>query len=368
MQTKSKNILYIGFITVLALTQTSCESKSVTNQTTETPSNNEGYIQSVEVVKPLLRTFEAEVLITGTAQANQKVILYAMESGYVQNISKNIGDFVRKGETIAVLRNPEMVQLSTQKKIQRDAKKVIADRLAGVQAKTPALTTLEMVEQAQMEYLTLEAECKAIQERMHFLTVRAPFSGRITKRMVDNGALVQQGLTQSNPQGIVEIQETNTIRLAVPFPEADIAGVNKNMPVTVTFPELSGKAFEAKISRIAGALDPASKTMMAEIDIKNDKGTIKPGMYAKVSMLLNSREGVLSLPLTAQVIHQNTFFVLVVKDGIVQRIPLRKGLASKDYFEILNADITKDALIIIQGKGLVNEGQTVKAILKNNGK
>ncbi len=352
---------------LMAFALFSCNNENnVSANTTEESTHNEQtqHIQSVEVVNPQARTFEANILITGTAEANQNVTLYAMESGYVSRITKNIGDRVKKGETIATLRNPQIGQLLIQKKIQLASKKTIYERLASVQANTPSLTTLETVDNAQADYQMLEAEVNALNQRLGFLNIKAPFSGQITKRLVDHGALVQEGLSESNPQGIVEIQETNIIRLSVPFPEADIAGVTKGMPVTVTFPELTGAHFSANISRIAGALDLASKTMMAEIDIDNSKGVIKPGMYAKVSLDLKSRADVLSLPLTAQVIHQNEFFILIVKDKKVERITLRKGLTNKDYFEVLNPEITAKTQVIIQGKGLVNIGQIVEPILK----
>lgn len=352
----------------IALVAFSCRqqnnvSPNSTDQTRVTTSPQ--HTQSVEVVHPETRTFEANILITGTAEANQKITLYAMESGYVSRITKNIGDHVKKGETIATLQNPEVSQLLAQKNIQLAAKKTIYDRLASVKDKTPSLTTLETVDNAQANFQMLQAEVSALKQRQSFLTIKAPFSGQITKRLVDHGALVQQGLSQSNPQGIVEIQQTNTIRVTVPFPEADIAGVTKGMPVTVTFPELSGDIFNATISRLSGALDLASKTMMAEIDIDNSKELIKPGMYAKVSLDLKSRANVLSLPLTAQVIHQNDFFVLIVKNRKVKRIALRKGLTNTDYFEVLNPEITAETQVIIQGKSLVNIGQTVKPVLKN---
>jgi membrane fusion protein (multidrug efflux system) len=321
-------------------------------------------IQAFKVVKPLQRSFIAEVLISGTARPNQQVTLYAMESGYVQSITKDIGDIVRKGEVIVELANPEVVREYEEKKAQLHAKSTIYERLRSTYEKTPALTPLQMVENAEAEYLAVKARVDAVRDRLNFLKVKAPFTGTITKRMVDHGTLVQGGLTQANPQGIVELQDTNPIRLTVPLPESDVAAVHKGMEVTVTFPELPGESFKAKLSRTAGALDPASKTMQAEIDINNAKGAIKPGMYAKVLMHVSSREGALSLPVTAQVVHQNQFFILVVRDNKVERIPLRKRLAMKDYFEILNPEITEESFVIVQGKGLVQPGQIVKPVLK----
>lgn len=339
------------------------EQQDSSNSTTNTISKN-NKIQPVEVVKPQQRSFIAEVLITGTAQPNQKVILYAMESGYIQNIYKDIGDIVSKGEVVAKLANPVLVRQYEQNKAQLKAKKSIYERLKSTHEKTPAITPLHLVENAEAEYYSVEASLNGIIDRMNFLSVKAPFAGKITKRLVDHGALVQSGLTEDNPQGIVELQETHPIRLTVPLPESDVTAIGKGMDVTVTFPELPGKSFQAKISRTAGSLDPASKTMQVEIDIDNPDGFIRPGMYAKALMQISRRESVVSVPVTAQWRFQNKLFVLIVKDGKVERVTLRKGLANKDYVEVLNPEINESSLVIVQGKGLVQPGQIVKPVLK----
>jgi RND family efflux transporter MFP subunit len=321
-------------------------------------------IQAVEVVKPKERSFKGEVLITGTANANQKVTLYAMEGGYVKNIRKDIGDVVRKGELIAILANPQLVSDYERTRAQLKAKQSNFERLNSTHANTPAITPLYMVEEAEAEYLSLKAALSAIQHRLNFLRVKAPFSGIITQRFVDNGALIQSGLTEDNPQSIVELQDVSSIRVIIPLPESDIGGVNIGTEVEVSFPELPGEAFNTSVTRLAGALDPASKTMQVEIDLNNTQGRIKPGMYAKVLLQTSSRVGVISLPINAQLVYQNQFFVLVVKDGMVERIPLRKGLSNKDFFEVLNPEITESSLVIVQGKGLVRSGQKVKTVIK----
>jgi len=358
---------YIAVVLLVASLFMSSDSRGQLNgavPTSDAASEN-SKIQSVEVVKPQERSFIAEVLITGTARPNQKVTLYAMERGYVKNIFMDIGDMVSKGEVVAELANPELVRQFEQKNAQLKAKKSIYERLKSTREKAPAITPLQLVENAEAEYLSVNAGLNAIKDRMDFLSVKAPFAGRITKRLVDHGALVQSGLTEDNPQGIVELQEISPIRLTIPLPESDITAIEKGMDVTVTFPELPGESFQVKVSRTAGALDPASKTMQVEIDIDNPNGFIKPGMYAKALMQISRRDSVLSLPVTAQWIFQDRPFVLVVKDGKVERVPLRKGLSNKDYFEVLNPEITGSSLVIVQGKGLVQPGQIVKPVLKN---
>jgi membrane fusion protein, multidrug efflux system len=343
-----------------------CNEKSDQVHTTAQEAHSEkDKTQSVEVVHPKKRSFLAEVLITGTAQPNQNVVIYARESGYVEDIRKDIGDAISKGEVIAVLSSPELSRMYEEQSAQLDAKRRIYERLKSTYEKTPSITPLQILDEAEANFLSSKAEVGSIQDRISFLQIKAPFSGVITKRLVDHGALVQNGLTEDNPQGIVELQEIDPIRLKIPLPECDVSAIQPEQAVSIIFPELPGDTVFAKVSRISGALDPASKTMRVEVDIKNSKGTIKPGMYAKAIMKIDRQENVLSLPVTAQWIFQNEAFILVVKDDVVERIPLRKGLSNKDYMEILNPEVTEETMVIVQGKGLVSAGEKVLPILKN---
>ncbi|MBA3986294.1 MAG: efflux RND transporter periplasmic adaptor subunit, partial [Flavobacteriales bacterium] len=339
----------IKFLTIaycLLFILASCNNQE--NETEKTAANDK--IQKVEVVKPEQRSFTAEVLITGTARPNQIVTLYAMESGMVMQMRKDIGDRVKQGETLAVLENPELQQQQLKWQAETKAKKANYERLNSIYGKTPALTNIQMVENAEAEYLSGKANLDGINSRIDFLTIEAPFSGIITKRLVDKGALIQSGLNQSNPQALFEIQEVNPIRLVIPVPESDAVGIKKGMPVEVTLPELSGTSFSAQVSRISNALDPMSKTMQVEIDLENQDGKIVSGMYAKALLQISSRENILSLPVIAKISHKNEDYVLTVVDGKVNRIPVKIGLSNQDYFEVMNDDIPNKSQIIVTGK------------------
>lgn len=361
LQRKLGNKLGLLAMGLLLLLSTACNNPEHKKEAKKAPAAK---IQKVEVVHPKQRSFIAEVLITGTARPNQTVTLYAMESGMLSLIRKDIGDTVKKGETIAVLDNPELRQQQLKLQAELNGKKSIYERLRAVYEKTPALTNIQMVENAEAEYLAVKAQLAGVNDRIGFLTVRAPFSGTVTQRFVDKGSLIQSGLNQSNPQAIVEIQETDPIRLTLPVPESDAVGIKKGMDVDITFPELSGETIPAKVSRISNALDAKSKTMQVEIDMENKDGKIVTGMYAKALLQIGSRDNILSLPIISKISHKNEDYVLAVENNTVKRVPVKIGLSDKDYFEVLNAEITASMQIIVSGKGLVNDGQKVEPIVK----
>lgn len=361
---KYENIMTMPLVALL-ISFGACNNvaqKKITGSESTTDKGNK--VQTVEVVNPKLRTFIAEVLITGTAMPNQKVMLYSMENGYVKNILKDIGDRVSKGETIAMLDNPELYRQREKLKAQLQAKRSVYERLKSIQEKTPSLTPIQQVEDAEAKYLSVQAEWNAINDRIGFLRVKAPFSGIVTQRFVDIGALLQSGLSETDPQAIAELQQTDPIRLTIFLPESDAPAIKKGMKVSVGFPELPGESFSAKVSRMSNALDPTSKTMQVEIDIDNPDDKIITGMYAKSLIQIKSREDVPSLPLIAKTMYQDEPHVFVVKEGKVKRIPLRTGLIGKDYFEVLNPEIMEETLVIIKGKNLVKPGQIVEPILK----
>jgi RND family efflux transporter MFP subunit len=349
-------------------------------------------LQKVEVVKPQKRSFTAEVLITGTAAPNQITTLYAMESGMLTQVRKDIGDRVKAGETIAVLTNPaidhaiakaraeiaeaeaEIVAVKAENKADKD----LFERLQGVYERTPALTTKSELEEAEAAFLTSSAQIKRAeaylqsaqselriaQQRAGFLKVKAPFNGLITQRFVDKGTMVQSGLAESQAQALFELQEINPIRLTVPVPESDAVAIRKGMKVQVSLPELSSELFAAEVSRTSNALDPMSKTMQVEIDLDNAAGKIISGMYAKALLQINSRDNILSLPVLSKVSHKNEDYVLAVVDQKVKRLPVTAGLSNQEYFEVLNEEITSETQVIVKGKSLVKPGQIVEPILK----
>ncbi|NQU52454.1 MAG: efflux RND transporter periplasmic adaptor subunit [Bacteroidetes bacterium] len=237
MKTSNYRYQFLLLTTVAVLT-VSCNSNTK-QESTNSAISDEGKIQTVEVVNPQKRSFTAQRLITGTAQPNRKVTLYAMESGYVESIQKDIGDAIREGEVIATLKNPELTRQLENKQAQLEVKTTMYERLKSIYKKTPALTSIHVVENAEADYLSANAEVNIILDRLGFLQVKAPFSATITQRFIDKGALVQSGLTQSNPQGIVELQQLNPIRLTIPLPESDIAIIQKGTEVSVTFPGTS---------------------------------------------------------------------------------------------------------------------------------
>lgn len=359
----NKTLHLLSPLTLLLVVACNQQEDSTTRGTAETESLNK---PTVEVVTPEPRSFTGVAELTGTLYPNQQVKLYAMESGYVQSIHKDIGDRVQEGEIIARLENPELLRKQQRDLAQYKLKKSVYDRLKGIYDKTPDLTTQEQVEIAEAEFESASATLAGTRQQLAFLQLKAPFSGIITKRYVDKGALIQSGVSQAGAQPVVELMETDKLRLQVHIPESDVAAIQEGSKLKILFPELPGQSFETTISRGAGALDPQSKTMLIEVDMDNPEGKLRPGMYARVELEVSSKPDALSVPQPALLAEKNQYFIYVVRDGRAEKIPVRLGVKDKNFIEVLNPDLKPSDRVVVSGKQVISPGQEVEAIQKLN--
>ena len=169
-------------------------------------------------------------------------------------------------------------------------------------------------------------------------------------------------INNSNTPALFEIMDMETIRLTIALPETEVDNISKGMQAEIYFTELPGDQFLAQVSRMTNAIDNRNKTMQVQLDSPNRNGKIKAGMYANVAIQLQSTGDKISLPNEALIAIKSEFFILQVKDGIVKRTLIKKGLSNTQFFEVLSNEINENSKVIVEGKAMVKEGMKVKAI------
>jgi len=352
------------YLLVVAMITNACKTEDNKEAAQATPSDDvlKANTPTVEVVNPQYRQFTGTSSLVGTLRPNQEVKLYAMESGYVKSILKDIGDPVKANEVIVRLKNPEIERKLQEVNARFEAKKSIYNRLKLIHEQTPDLTTIDQLELAKADFKSMKAMLDAVKDQLNFLVVRAPFNGMITERYVDVGALVQSGMSQSSARPLVNVMDISKLRLNLHVPESDAASLHLGDKLSIIFPEMAGQKFEATISRMSNALDPITKTMRLEVDIPNKERKLKPGMYAKIELTIRSSANSLSVPHPALLVRKNQFFIYKVVNGVVKKMPVRLGVQNKNFVEILNSELKEDDQIIVMGKQLVSPGMKVEAI------
>jgi RND family efflux transporter MFP subunit len=217
------------------------------------------------------------------------------------------------------------------------------------------------------------AEVQRLEVLIAYATIRAPFDGIITKRWVDRGAMVKDPAIP-----LLTVMRTNTVRVVMDIPERDVPLVNateqnpnpdgKGDPVELRLPALGTRVFSGHITRVASALDPATRTMRAEAHMDNRDGMLRPGMFGTVVVTLDQRESALTVPSTALVRSGDKVEVFYVANpggdpprGVARRVEVELGLDDGKRVEILHG-LTGKELIIAKGNGVVREGDPVIAV------
>ncbi len=380
----------------------------------------------VQVIK-VTRTHAPGVLtVPGTTSALTEAYLYARASGYLQKRYADIGDHVKKGQVLALIDAPDLdrqvdqareqlrqaeAQLS-QQQAQLDLNRVTWERWRTLVAK--GVFSRQDGDQRQADFNTQQAvvasarrnveSYRANLERMIALQsyerVTAPFTGIVTQRNSDVGALVGSsggassepmrnpqtaptggtaGAASSNTGGtsgtgsqaaspstgqaqggaLFGLAQVGKLRILVSVPEGYASELRQGMPARVFVQERPGKPINGTVTRTAGSVDQNTRTMLTEVDVDNRDGSLYPGMYAVVTFLQVRGTPPLTVPGDAVVVRQDRNMVAVVREGKVQMVPVEIGRDYGPAVEVTSG-VREGDLVVTTVTDLVQPGVKVR--------
>ncbi len=380
-------------LAAVSLSLAGCKSKPVA----------EAAVVTVPVATAAPATLENDLVLSAEFRPYQEVDVMAKIAGYVKSIGVDIGDHVRQNAVLATLEVPEVQDdvakakaglaaaeadvVTAQAAVQRaSAGAEIASlsfkRIQDVAAKDRGLVPRQEIDVARSHEMEANAQLasansglKAAEQKkiqadseylrsmamMQYATIRAPFNGVVTKRYANTGSMIQAGISsQSQAMPVVKLAQNDVLRLVLPVPVSDVAGVKNGQTVDVTVGSLNRK-LEGKVTRYANAIQMATRTMDTEVDVKNPDGSLVPGMYAEVHLHLAARPNVLSVPLDAvDGIGTSQQQVYVVRDGVIHLVQVQVGLQTPSRIEILSGLKNGDKVVVGRHTGL-SDGQKVDA-------
>jgi len=336
--------------------------------------------RDVPVAKATRANLVKDISLYADFRPYQEIMVHAKVSGYVQSMLVDIGDHVQAGQPLAILEIPELQEdlnraSAALSKSQEEVKRAEADyrdahlaynRLLEVAKAHPTLVAQQELDAAQDKDTAMAGtlgsarenvqECQAELDRMHtmldYATITAPFSGIITKRFADTGALIQAG-TASNTQAmpLVELAEDSRLRLDFPVPESAVPKIHVGAPVEISVDALH-KTFLGKISRYSGKVDVSTRKMETEVDILNHDLKLTPGMYATVRLVLEQRRNALTVPLQAVTLGQNPTVVVLNGEHQLEERNVTLGLQTANKIEIRSGLVDSELVLVGNRTGI----------------
>ena len=327
-------------------------------------------VMNVSVIHPKLEPPQEELVLPSTLQAYIESPIYARTNGYLKKWYKDIGSRVREGDLLADIETPEIDQELMQARATRDQAsaqveiaKTSAKRWETLQ-KMDAVAQQETDErasgytQAQGNLAAADANVRRLEQLESFKHVYAPFSGVITKRNVDLGALINAGNTGPNQQ-LFNIARTDPIRIYASVPEVYAESAWPGVRATIELSSANPLHFSGNVVRNADAIDPSTRTLLTEIDVPNPKGELLPGAYAQVHFALKVSVPRLTIPVNAMLTRAEGTQAAVV-DGY-GKVQLKSIVIGRDYggeVEVLSG-IQQSDLIILNPSDSLENGQQV---------
>jgi len=250
------------------------------------------------------------IRLIGEAHAYQSAIVYAKVGGYMRSISVDKGDSVRANQIIAIIESPETDKQYQAAVADARNKELISNRAATLVKKQ--MISQQDADQAEADAAVSKANLEQIGTLKSYEELRAPFSGTVTARYSDPGALIQNAATsQTSALPLVEISETSRLRIYVYVDQAHAPFVRKGDTVTIFDQATPNLKVTAHVTRTSGEIDPKTRTLLVEIDVDNPNSRILAGSFVQVELKVQTPRYI-EIPSDALIVRGTQTFVAVV--------------------------------------------------------
>jgi len=290
--------------------------------------------------------------------------------GYLDAVLVDRGDKVTRGQLLALVRPSDLPdQLAAARSTLAQAQSATALARTNFerakQLAPEAVVSQQELQQAQSQFTSAEAAQQAAQAQIAAVAVRlgetriaSPLTGVVVQRRLDPGTLV-------GPPGggaIVTVARVDTLRVFITVNERELSGVGVGKNAHVEVDALPGRTFTGRVVRLSPALDPATRTLDAEVQLDNRAGELVPGMYGRGAIVVETHPRMPVVPVGAVVLTNRQAYAFTVDPGgdVVHRRALTLGVDGGDWFEVKAGLRAGDEVVVAGTEGLA-DGMKIRA-------
>jgi RND family efflux transporter MFP subunit len=324
------------------------------------------------------------VNLPATTLAFAAANIYARATGYIDKRNVDIGDKVKEGQLLVQIVAPELDHQISQAQgtlgqlqaavrqaeanlelaritWQRD-EPLVAKGWVTQQQGTVDQQTLKAQQAAlavaQANVVAQQAQLEVLNQQKAYQRVVAPFDGVVTQRNIDVGSFVQADSFTGT--FLFTVMQSDVIRTQVFVPQDQAFGLRPGANAVVRVPEIPGRTFPGKVTRIADALQPDTRTLLTEVDIPNPDGALRPGLYCFIEIHTPRKTPSLLVPAEAIIFNRDGLQVAVVEDGVAR---IRKISVVRDFGKELevNAGVKQGDQVILNPPVALVDSSRVKA-------
>jgi RND family efflux transporter MFP subunit len=301
--------------------------------------NTDAAIPTVTTTTAEASSAGEELVLPGAVQAFMEAPIYARTNGYLKSWNTDIGTQVTKGQVLAQIESPEVDQQLSQSLADLATARANENLSKSTNVRWQGLLATQSVSKQDADEKEGDAAAKTaaadsaaanvarLRDLESFKRVVAPFTGVITARNTDVGALINAG--QSTGTELFRIADTHKLRIFVRVPEPFAAATTPGLEAQLRFAEHASRTFPAKVVRTSNSLDATLRTLQVELELDNAKGEIFPGAYAEVHFKLPASADTLRLPANTVLFRSAGLQVATLDDQ--QRVKLKSIVQGRDF-------------------------------------
>jgi RND family efflux transporter MFP subunit len=305
----------------------------------------------VKVEKIVLENVHVKSELNGDALPIRQASIFSKVSGNLEQNYVDMGSLVRTDQLLATIDSTELYQQYQQANATYTNARLTFTRVQQLQEKN--LASQQDVDNAEATMLVAKANFDAAATKLGYARITAPFSGYITKRFLDPGALVNA--TNST---LFSLMNLDSIRIIVNVPEKDVPYIYHIRTARVTFDALPGKEFVGVVSLISQSVDLSTRTMAVQINVPNSTHLIKPGMFATIELIEAEHANAITVPTNALLKSADGMYLFVVDGKNAKRIKVEIGIEQNSRTEILSG-LNGNETAITVGQQFVKDGNPV---------
>lgn len=342
--------------------------QSSANLRTETA---EMAVPAVIVVSPKHSAPSQEIVLPGNVQPYVTAPIYSRTNGYLQAWYFDIGAHVKKGQLLALIASPEIDQQLGQSQSNLETAKanlrlaeITKDRYLDL-LKTHAVSQQD-ADNAVGTYNAnkaivdaSQANVKQLEALQSFEKIYAPFDGIITARNTDVGALIDSGSAGGVKTDMFHLSQVDRLRVYVNVPEEYSQATTAGLKADLTLAEFPGRQFTGTLVRTSEAINYATRTLTAEVDVHNPTGQLLSGSYAEVHFKVPGQVSTYILPVDTLLFRKEGLSVAVVKEGKAELIPVTPGRDFGDSIEVISG-LRGDEAVITSPPDSITDGEKVQ--------
>lgn len=347
----------IGLV-VFGLVARAAASKSLQQWTTEQA------VTTVAVITPTTNDANRSLELPGRFEAFSTAPIYARVPGYLKSWKVDIGMPVKAGQLLGEIETPDLDQQLLQARADMESASANATLAESTLKRMQSLLDTNVISRQEFEnrsgdsiakqaqYHSAKANLERLQVTKGFARITAPFSGVVTERNTDVGALINVGSSTSPPLFI--ISDSSKLRLYINAPQNYSANIKIGDEAQITVPERQGKTYTAKVAATSGAIDSRTSTTRIQLALDNTSGELLPGSYARVNFNIKGLPNTLSVPASALIFNAAGLRVATV--GADNKVLLKPISIARDLGKDLeiNGLLVEDRVIDNPPDGISN--------------